>query len=202
MAILRLPVFLIALFFMCMVYASPYNIAPQSRVSASSVLDEFHKGENVTDQQIRVIGKGEWASKSVETFWGAIDYPWIQLDWDQEVYIDKVVLYDRPEEKTHTASGILHFSDGSRINVWEIANDGRPKVVTFPARKTRWLRFEVTDGDGEHLGLSEIEVYPAPENYEDYVSWVDPYIESARGRYFFFITGNQPFGMIDRKSVV
>lgn len=196
MAILRLPVFLIALFFMCMVYASPYNIAPQSRVSASSVLDEFHKGENVTDRQIRVIGKGEWASKSVETFWGAIDYPWIQLDWDQEVYIDKVVLYDRPEEKTHTASGILHFSDGSRINVWEIANDGRPKVVTFPARKTRWLRFEVTDGDGEHLGLSEIEVYPAPENYEDYVSWVDPYIESARGRYFFFITGNQPFGMI------
>ena len=164
MAVLRLPVFLIALFFVCMVYASPYNIAPQSRVSASSVLDEFHKGENVTDQQIRVIGKGEWASKSVETFWGAIDYPWIQLDWDQEVYINKVVLYDRPEEKTHTASGILHFSDGSRINVWEIANDGRPKVVTFPARKTRWLRFEVTDGDGEHLGLSEIEVYPAPEN--------------------------------------
>ena len=25
---------------------------------------------------------------------------------------------------------------------------------------------------------------------------MDPYIESARGRYFFFITGNQPFGMI------
>ena len=53
----------------------------------------------------------------------------------------------------------------------------------------------MTDGDGEQLGVAEFEVYPASEYYEDFVSWVDPYIESSRGRYFFFITGNQPFGM-------
>ena len=59
MAILRLPSLLIALFSVCAMYASPYNIAPQSRVSASSVLDEFYKAENVTDQLIRIAGKGE-----------------------------------------------------------------------------------------------------------------------------------------------
>jgi len=47
-----------------------------------------------------------------------------------------------------------------------------------------------------YVGLSEIEVYPAPEDYADYVSKVDPYVESARGRYFFFVTGSRPFGMI------
>lgn len=130
------------------------------------------------------------------TFWGQIDYPWIQLDWETPVCINKVILYDRPEKETHIAGGTLHFSDGSSINVCQIPNDGAPKVIEFPARKTQWMRFEVTDGDGENLGLSEIEVFPAPEDYSDYVSWVDPYIESARGRYFFFITGNQPFGMI------
>lgn len=66
-------------------------------------------------------------------FGGKLTYPWIQLDWEQEVCIDKIVLYDRQDEKTHTASGILHFSDGSHVSVWEIANDGKPKVVTFSA---------------------------------------------------------------------
>ena len=187
---------LLALFAVTAMYASPYNIAAKSRVSASSVCSGEYDAENVTDQVIRIPGKGAWASKSTMTFWGQIDYPWIQLDWETPVCINKVILYDRPEKETHIAGGTLHFSDGSSINVCQIPNDGAPKVIEFPARKTQWMRFEVTDGDGENLGLSEIEVFPAPEDYSDYVSWVDPYIESASGRYFFFITGNQPFGMI------
>lgn len=187
---------LIALFSLDTMCVSAYNIAPDSRVSASSILNESYSAGNVTDQVIRISDKGEWASKSTMTFWGQIDYPWIQLDWDTAVCVNKVILYDRPDEKTHIAGGILHFSDGSSVNVWQIPNDGSPKVVEFSARTTQWIRFEVTDGDGENLGLSEIEVFSAPEGYTDYVSWVDPYIESARGRYFFFITGNQPFGMI------
>lgn len=45
--------------------------------------------------------------------------------------------------------------------------------------------FQATDGEGRDLGLSEIEVYPAPESYTDYVSWVNPYIETAKGAVFF-----------------
>lgn len=176
--------------------AVSYNIAPVARVWASSVMNEQSGAEKVTDQQIRIPGQGEWASQSTTTFWGQIDYPWIQLDWEQPVLINKVVLYDRPSPDTHTAGGILHFSDNSQIRVWQIPNNGAPKTVEFPAKKVDWVRFEVTDGEGNNLGLSEIEVFPAPEGYTDYVSWVDPFIESSRGRYFFFVTGNQPFGMI------
>ena len=56
-------------------YASPYNIAPQSRVSASSVLNESYDAAHVTDQMIRISGKGEWASKSTMTSWGQTEYP-------------------------------------------------------------------------------------------------------------------------------
>lgn len=31
----------------------------------------------------------------------------------------------------------------------------------------------------------------------DYVDMVDPYIMSARGRWFFFGTGKRPFGMVN-----
>lgn len=180
----------------CILSATSYNIAPEARASASSKRSAETDASKVIDQVIRIPEKGEWVSTSSMTFWGEIDYPWIQLDWDAPVCINKVVLYDRAGKEAHTAGGVLHFSDGSRINVWQMANDGSPKVVEFPAKTTEWMRFEVTDGDGVNLGLSEIEVFPAPGDYTDYVSWVDPYIESARGRYFFFITGNQPFGMI------
>lgn len=176
--------------------AVPYNIAPQASIQASSEINEQSGATRVTDQLIRIHNKGEWVSESTMTFWGQIDYPWIQLDWKQPVNINKVVLYDRPVEDSHVAGGVLHFSDGSRINVWGMANDGSPKDVEFETKRVEWIRFEVTDGDGNHLGLSEIEVFPAPEDYTDYVSWVNPFIETARGRYFFFVTGSQPFGMI------
>ncbi|MBP3519227.1 MAG: glycoside hydrolase family 92 protein [Parabacteroides sp.] len=176
--------------------ATPYNIAGQARVSASSSVDADHDASKAVDRLIRIPDKGEWASNSTETFWGQINYPWIRLDWERPVSIDRIVLYDRPDMKSHTAGGVLHFSDGSKINVWSIANDGTPKEVEFEARTVSWVRFEVTDAAGTHVGLSEIEVFPAPDDYLDYVSWVNPYIETARGRYFFFITGNQPYGMI------
>ena len=93
---------LLALFAVTAMYASPYNIAAKSRVSASSVCSGEYDAENVTDQVIRIPGKGAWASKSTMTFWGQIDYPWIQLDWETPVCINKVILYDRPEKETYS----------------------------------------------------------------------------------------------------
>ncbi len=173
--------------------ASTYNIAPQARVTVSSQASGGHGASGVNDGVIRVDGKGEWISGSGVTFWGEINYPWVQLDWETEVTVSKVLIYDRPAADAHTAGGELVFSDGSRVLVREIPNDGSPCEVAFPAKATRSLRFELTDGDGPCLGLSEMEVFSAPT---DYVSWVDPYIETTRGRYFFFITGSQPFGMM------
>lgn len=183
------------LFYATSSYAGPGSIANKARVTASSEIDKS-SANHVIDGVIRVNGLGEWVSKSKVTFWGQIDYPWIQLDWDKPQTINQIVLYDRATEGSHTAGGTLLFSDGSRVPVFEIPNNGAPKIISFAERNIKWVRFEVTDGDGAGLGLSEIEVYPATKQLTDPVSIVNPYVESARGRYFFFVTGSQPFGMI------
>lgn len=178
------------------VLAGPGSIANKAKATASSELNDKTKAVQVIDGVIRTEGTGEWVSKSTVTFWGYIDYPWVQLDWEKPQTVNKIILYDRATENSHNAGGILIFSNGTRIPVFEIPNNGAPKVVSFPEQTISWVRFETTDADGAAIGLSEIEVYPAPAQIEDPVSWVDPYIESTRGRYFYFVTGSQPFGMI------
>ena len=172
------------------VNAGPDNIAPLAKVTASSSLSDEFGPQNVTDGLIHIPKKGEWISTSQR------GGTWIQLTWDHTVNINKVIIYDSPAKETHIAYGTLHFSDGSTVTVLLIPNDGSARVVTFPAKKVEWMRFNVEDGEGVNLGLSEIEVFPAPVDYKDYVSWVDPYIETTCSRYFYFATGSQPFGMI------
>ena len=183
----------IALLLTTSLVASTYNVAPQARITASSQLDEAHAAKNVTDSRIRIAGQGEWRSNVKMMFWGEIDFPWIQLNWDEEQELQAVTLYSTAGSGSRCAGGELVFSDGSRLLVREIPTGGAPRTVTFPPRRTKSLRFEITDGDGDYIGLSEIEAWSTPT---DYVSTVDPYIETTRGRYFFFVTGSQPFGMI------
>lgn len=180
----------------CHLIALPLNIASNAQVIASSELTEEFRAENVIDGIIGISNKGEWACKGNTTSWGYVDFPWIQLMWGKPQAINKVVLYDRPNLEEHIAGGKLLFSDGSIIWVNQIPNDGTAKAITFPSKTVEWIKFIVTDGDGKNLGLSEIEVFPAFSENSDYVSKVDPYIETNRGRYFFFITGARPFGMV------
>jgi predicted alpha-1,2-mannosidase len=177
-------------------YAGPGSIAGKASVTASSENTQKGKAANIIDGISRIDGQGEWLSRSTQTSWGQIEYPWIQLNWEQPQTINKIILFDRATESAHNAGGVLIFSNGTRIPVYEIANNGAPKVVSFPDQTTSWVRFETTDAHGLAIGLSEIEVYPSLSQVPDPVLLVDPYIESARGRYFFFVTGNQPFGMI------
>jgi predicted alpha-1,2-mannosidase len=176
--------------------AGPDNIAPQAKVTASTYLNSNFKPENVVDGIIGVPGKGEWACEGQTTDWGYVRFPWIKLEWAKPQSIGEVVLYDRPELDEHIASGKLVFSDGSEIWVDQIPNDGTAKAVRFASKTVKWVKFVTADGDGKDLGFSEIEVYPSTKQYTDLVSWVDPYIETNRGRDIFFITGCRPFGMI------
>lgn len=193
---MKLFCFLMVLF-PTLLQATPHNIASLAKVSCSSFLDEEHSGEKIIDGIIRIQDKGEWIAKTkVDARNRVYPYPWIQLDWEQPIYTNKIILYDRVEDNNQTASGKLLFSDGSFIQVNRIPDGGAPKVITFETKKTAWIRFQVTDAEGQRIGLSEMEVFPAPESYPDYVSWVNPYIETAKGRYFFFVTGSLPFGMI------
>lgn len=176
--------------------AGPDNIAPLAKVTTSSEKDSEHSAKKAIDGLIGIENQGEWVSTSSQTSWGAIDYPWIKLEWEKPQNINRIILYDRPIQQSHIAGGTLYFSDGTSIFVNQIPNNGTAKAVNFPTKKVTWIKFETTDGNGLNIGLSEIEVYPSPEDYPDYVSKVDPYVESARGRYFFFVTGSRPFGMI------
>lgn len=187
---------LLLLFCSWLAYGGPGSIAGKASVTASSEIAGKGAAVNIIDGISRIDGKGEWLSKSTVTFWGQINYPWIQLNWEQPQTINTIILYDRATEAAHNAGGVLIFSNGTRIPVFAVPNNGAPKVISFPEQTTNWVRFETTDADGPAIGLSEVEVYPSPSRISDPVSCVDPYIESARGRYFFFVTGSQPFGMI------
>ena len=77
-------------------YATPYNIATRAQVKASSFIPGFEP-EKIIDGAIRLYDQGEWRSQSKETFWGYIDYPWIELKWDEAQPIDRIILFDRPE---------------------------------------------------------------------------------------------------------
>jgi predicted alpha-1,2-mannosidase len=190
---LILIIVLISLFYTS--YAGPDNIAPQAAVTASTFLNENFQPSNAVDGMIRIAGKGEWVCVGDTTDWGYIRFPWLRLDWKSPQKINRIVLFDRPTLREHVATCKLLFSDGSVVWVDEIPNDGTGKAVQFETKTVQWVQMVVTDGTGRDLGFSEVEVYPAPEQAIDYVSLVDPYIETNRGRYFFFVTGSRPFGL-------
>jgi len=150
-------------------------------------------------------GEGEWIGESRNAWYGWIDYPKLELRWDNPQKVNKVVLYDRPTEAEHMAACVLKFSDGAEVHVTAVPNDGSPKTVVFEPRTVSGETLAVTDGIGWHIGLSELEAYydatakPEPEQareYTDYVSYVDPTIETGRGRWFFCTPGSRPFGMV------
>ncbi len=177
-------------------FAAQDNIAPKAKVTVSDALTDETGPSNLVDGKIMYDGKGEWVCKGSVTPWGIMHMPWARLEWPEEVEIERIVLYDRVSPNEHLAGGTIHFSDNSEVSVTEIPNDGSPKVIKFPAKRVKWFVFEATDGAGKDIGLSEIEVFPARGKATEYVEWVDPYIETTRGRWFYCTPASRPFGMV------
>lgn len=177
-------------------FAGSYNIALNAKAEATSELNNNFLAGGVNDGIITIDGKGEWAGKGISSGWGYMAYHAVTLTWNEPQTINKIVLYDRVSLEEHTAGGSLIFSDGSEVIVTQIPNNGTGKLIEFPAKTVEWIKFKINDGLGLHLGLSEIEVFPAHDSYPDHLSWVDPFIETNRGRYLFFATGSLPMGMI------
>jgi hypothetical protein len=130
----------------------PGNVAPQAAVTASSEFSEAFGKANAVDHVAGVHESGEWASKGEAK-------PWIRLQWPQPRTLRRIVLYDRPNMIDHASAGLLTFSDGSRVEVSGIPNDGSAKPVEFPAKTVTWVKFEVTASSGQNVGLSEIEAF-------------------------------------------
>jgi len=180
----------------CLSVASSGNLALQARASckdksASCVND----GDHAT----------EWDGESRNIWYGWIDYPTLKMQWDTPRLANKIVLYDRPGLDNHTAACTIRFDDGSPVQVYAIPNGGTAKTVVFAPRRFKEMTVQVVDGIGEHIGLAELELYYSPEakpeaaprkTYTDPVSYVNPFIETGRGRWFFCRPGSMPFGMI------
>lgn len=96
----------------------------------------------------------EWATL------GGRENSWINLTWKSRQTIDKVILYDRPNTDDRITSGTLTFSDGSTVAVSGLYNKGTAKVIVFPAKNTKSLKFTVktVSSSTGNVGLSEIEV--------------------------------------------
>lgn len=193
-SIRKLVMFLVWLCGACS-FATSYNIAPKAKITTSSEQAD-RPAANIADGIIHIADKGEWASGAQQMFWGEADHPWVKLEWDEPVTVNRVVVFDRACKESHTASVTLTFSDGSRVDIGRIPENGDARSVEFEPRTTTFIKLQITDSDGSYPGLSEVEVYPSPSNVSDLVELVDPYIETTRGRYFFFSTGSLPMGMM------
>ena len=179
---------------------SPVNLAPLATLDGSG--EDLRAAVDGVKQQ---DGTGEWIGDSPNAWYGWISYPTIELKWRTPQKINKVVLYDRPTEEEHMAACVLKFSDGSEVHAFAVPNDGSAKTIVFEPREVTAMELRVVDGIGENIGLSELEIYfdPAarPEarqrnEFTDFVSYVDPTIETGRGRWFFCTPGSRPFGMV------
>lgn len=168
-------------------WARPLSIAGQARIKASSELNAVFSSNYIADGVIAIENKGCWMAKGGNA--------WIQLSWPKSQMVNKVVIYNFPLNEGRVTSGRLLFSDNSSLEV-TLPKDGSALAVEFAEKKTTSIRFIITEGNGKNLGLSEIEVFPSPNQYKEPVAWVDPYIETNRGRFFYFITGSRPFGVV------
>ncbi|MFS4417252.1 glycoside hydrolase domain-containing protein [Maribacter sp. 2307ULW6-5] len=167
--------------------AGPLSIADQAKATASSELNADLASENINDGLMAVHGKGNWMAKGKEA--------WVQLDWATPQSISKVVIYNYPTERGRILSGTLQFADGSRMDV-TLPEDGSAHAVSFAPKNTISVRFIAKQVLGKNAGLSELEVFPSTSQYAEAVDWVDPYIETNRGRFFLFITGQRPYGVV------
>lgn len=126
------------------------NLAPAATVTSSSSFPGY-PASNVTDGVTGLAGSGEWASAGEQR-------PWVRLTWPGPRTIGRVVLYARATGE-RVLAGRLVFGDGTSVPVPALPNDGTGRAVSFPSRSADSVRFEVTDGSGPNVGLSEFQVY-------------------------------------------
>jgi LmbE family N-acetylglucosaminyl deacetylase len=90
---------------------------------------------------------------------------WISMNWPRPVSIGKIVLHDRPNLADQVIAGTVEFSDGSKIAIGSLPNDGKAGEYAFPQRTVRSLRLVVTQvsASTENVGLAEVEVFETAE---------------------------------------
>lgn len=134
------------------------NLAATAKITASSS-EQGHVPESAADGLLGGYPANpaqEWSANRQTT--GA----WLELAWDKPRKVSRILLFDRPNLVDQVTAARIRFSDGSTIEVGELANDGGvPLGLEFPEMEITSLTFEViaVKSGSENSGLSEIGVY-------------------------------------------
>jgi hypothetical protein len=100
----------------------------------------------------------EWSSKAQR------DGAWLTLKWATPVAFNQVLLYDRPNVQDQILAGNITFSDGSRVDVGPLNNDGTATTLNLGKTVTASsLTFYVSkvSPSTTNAGLSEIQLFLA-----------------------------------------
>ena len=143
------------------------NIAREGEASASTHYegledpDQYHPAKTIDGVKFQ-DGNGEWAADEEAA-------PWLQINFPAtDIY--QVILYDRVSEQENIISGTLLFSDGSEIAVgagtpYPIDTTGIAMIINFPQKENiTWVKLQVHESQGQHPGLSEIEIFGLSAN--------------------------------------
>lgn len=140
--------------------ASAANLAPDATLSVSSVHPDY-RAEGAVDGKVGGYPgdiQSEWATR------GEADTAMLRLTWNEPHRVDRVWLFDRPNDLDQITSGLLVFSDGTTLPTGALPDDAKHGLeVRFPARDIRWLAFLVTGTKAgtPNVGLAEIAVFAA-----------------------------------------
>ena len=88
----------------------------------------------------------------------------MRLTWQTPQKIDRVALFDRPNDNDNATKSLLTFSDGTTIEVGPLPNDGKtPAEVKFPAKTVTWVEWKAlaVSDNTENIGLGEFAVFAA-----------------------------------------
>ncbi len=136
------------------------NVASLASVTVSSTHKDYSTA-GLTDGTIGGYPSDtsrEWCTQ------GERETAMVRFTWSEPVTIDRVWLFDRPNDLDQVKSGMLIFSDGSTIRTGGLPDDAKKGLqIRFPARKVNWLIFAVDSvkDKTQNIGLSEIAVFKA-----------------------------------------
>ena len=137
---------------------SPGNIAPLATVSVTSTRGEYSTRGLIDG----IVGgfpgdiKQEWCSNGERTT------ATVRLTWNEAREIDRICLFDRPNDLDQIRSGLLVFSDGSTIVTGELPDDAKKGLeLRFPPKRVKWLVFIPNNvkHSTQNIGLAEIAVF-------------------------------------------
>jgi len=134
------------------------NIAPLATLSIPQTQPDY-ANHGLTDGMVDGFPgdiRREWCSN------GEHGTATIRLTWGAEQSIDRICLFDRPNDLDQIRSGLLVFSDGSAIETGELPDDARKGLeVKFAPKRVKWLVFIPNDikPSTQNIGLAEIGVF-------------------------------------------